>query len=266
MENINNSAKNIENAKNLAVKMTEMANAPQVKINRVNVNPVCFASNFANELQGKQAALDSAVSVYKSTYAEKGDIVTAWANVEAALDDYNKAYKALQIDALRNAGTAVYVASPMCKACKVRRDKDGLYKSTDFVDMPILPTEFDDREKPMFANNDWKKIFENLANACGFVFGAECAFENKEGNSSRAKIKNALADCIKAVFGSECKYSPRSSDVSALLYSVASRDTRNVNSFKKMAVGMFRWCIIDTIGAAMCGASYKFTAPKKADE
>ena len=266
MENINNSAKNIENAKNLAVKMTETANAPQVKINRVNVNPVCFASNFVAELQEHKTALDNAVTVYKSIYTEKGDIVTAWTNVETALNDYNKAYKALQIDALRNAGTAVYVASPMCKACKIRRDKDGLYKSTDFVDMPILPTEFDDRAKPMFANGNWKKVFEALANACGFVFGIECAFENKEGNSSRAKIKNALADCIKAVFGSECKYSPRSSDVNALLYSVASRDTRNVNSFKKMAVGMFRWCIIDTIGAAMCGASYKFTVTKKDDE
>lgn len=265
MENIiiNNSA---ENAKNLAEKMTEKANESQVKITRVNVNPCCFVSNFTNELQGKQAALDNAVSVYKSTYTEKGDIISAWANVETALEDYNKEYKALQIAALRNAGTAVYVTSPMCKACKVRRDKDGLYKSTDFVDTPILPTEFDDREKPMFASKEWKKVFENLANACGFVFGMECAFENKEGISSRAKIKEALADCIKAVFGAECKYSPRSSDVSALLYSFASRDTRNVNSFKKMAVGMFRWCIIDTIGAAMCGASYKFTAPKKTDE
>ena len=265
MENIiiNNSA---ENAKNLAKKMTEKANASQVKITRVNVNPCCFVSNFTGELQEKQAALDNAVSVYKSTYTEKGDIITAWANVETALEDYNKKYKSLQIDALRNAGTAVYVTSPMCKTCKVRRDKDGLYKSTDFVDTPILPAEFDDRGKPMFANKEWKKVFENLVNACGFVFGMECAFENKKGVSSRAKIKNALADCIKAVFGLECKYSPRSSDVSALLYSVASRDTRNVNSFKKMAVGMFRWCIIDTIGAAMCGASYKFTVTKKDDE
>ena len=88
MENIiiNNSA---ENAKNLAEKMTEKANAPQVKLVRVNVNPACFVSNFANELQGKQAALDNAVSVYKSTYTEKGDIITAWANVETALEDYN---------------------------------------------------------------------------------------------------------------------------------------------------------------------------------
>lgn len=269
-----NSAENIVNEKNiapeqakkLAQEMTEKANAPQVEINRVNVNPVCFASNFVAELQEHKIALDNAVSVYKSTYTEKGDIVTAWTNVETALNDYNKAYKALQIDALRNAGTAVYVASPMCKACKIRRDKDGLYKSTDFVDVPVLPTEFDSREKPMFVSNNWRKVFEALANACGFVFGAECAFENKEGTSSRAKIKNALADCIKAVFGSECKYSPRSSDVSALLYSVASRDTRNVNSFKKMDVGMFRWCIIDTIGAAMCGASYKFTVTKKDNE
>ena len=109
MENTINSAKNIENAKNLAVKMTEKANAPQVTINRVNVNPVCFASNFVPELQEHKIALDNAVSVYKSTYTEKGDIVTAWANVETALNDYNKAYKALQIDTLRNAGTAVYV-------------------------------------------------------------------------------------------------------------------------------------------------------------
>lgn len=264
MENIiNNSA---ENAKNLAEKMTEKANESQVKITRVNVNPCCFVSNFTGELQEKQAALDNAVSVYKSTYTEKGDIITAWANVETALEDYNREYKSLQIAALRNAGTAVYVTSPMCKTCKVRRDKDGLYKSMDYVDMPVLPSEFDDREKPMFASAHWKDAFRNLANACGFVFGEECAFENREGVSSRAKIKEALADCIKAIFGAECKYSPRSSDVSALLYSFASRDTRNVNSFKKMAVGMFRWCIIDTIGAAMNGASYKFTAPKKTDE
>ena len=252
-----------ENAKTIAQKMTERASAPQIKTVRVNVNPCCFASNFAEQLRERQTALDNAIALYKSTYTEKGDIISAWANVEAALEDYNAEYKALQIDALRNAGTAVYVTSPMCKVCKVRRDKDGLYKSMDFVDMPVLPSEFDDREKPMFASAHWKDAFRNLANACGFVFGEECAFENREGASSRAKIKDALADCIKAVFGSECKYSPRSSDVSALLYSFASRDTRNVNSFKRMAVSMFRWCIIDTIGAAMNGASYKFTATKK---
>lgn len=260
--------KNLISAKEAAKKISEAASGSQVVVTRVNVNPCCDVRNFASNaaLTDKKAALDVAISAYKAICIEKGDIITAWTAVENALADYNSEYKAAQIGALRDAGVSVYVMSPMRRECKVRRDKTGIVKSVDYVDVPVLPDEFDTRENPMFASVCWKDIFKALATACGFVFGAENAFENREGVSSRAKIKAALADCMQAVFGAECKYSPRAADISALLYSIASRDTRNVNSFKKMPCGLFRWCIIDTIGAAMCGATYKFTETKKTEE
>lgn len=265
MKNTENT-KNIIDAKEAAKKITEAANGTQVVVTRTNVNPALFVGNFSAALHDLFADVENAIAVYNDAMALPAEnaeknmtIAKAWNDVVLSVDAYNKRYTALQLDAIRACGVSVYCASPFRRELKIKRDKGGNYQEMQYTDAPIYPAQVSTAETPLFASKEWKSIFRTLATHCGYMFASEMAFETREGKSSISKIKEALTDCIQAVFGAECKYQARSVDARAMLYSVASRDMKNCNSFRKLSEEKFAWCIIDTIGAAMYDCNYKFS-------
>lgn len=247
---------NENNVKEAMNKMMESLDAPSVKTVRCSFLPSLEYANFTDNVELVEAMdkLDALISSYK-LLTDENERKEYRALLGERVNDVNKIYKVLQVNAMKLEGSRSYVAAPFFKAVNVKFDKDGNFKDKDFVKRPMLPADMPEG----FFSGDFAAKSKVVMKACLGCAG-DLVLHDADGNAivktSKSAIKEYMTDALKTVLGEDCHFQVRGKDVDAMRLSCVSRVSYLSTTFKKTKEDMFAWYLVDSFGSALHGTSY----------